>query len=507
MKAATSKHTQELIEQVGAGTGMTPERIVKSCRDTDGFETPELNDKLYLHFGGFRRIENLEPYVNLKALWLEGNGLTKIEGLGTLSQLRSLFLGQNNISKIEGLEGCPLLVTLDLRHNMIAKVEGLRHLTSLVSLNLAKNALSTPASIAELQYCPSLATLDITQNELPGDSEEASSHAIQRAAATATALEGSTSAASAATTTEGEIIEEPDSVIAALQGFRRLTALFTKGNPFARDTRHYRKSVLASLPNLQYLDDRPVFEVERASVKAWVSSGAEGERQAREAFAASEKAEQKNSMERFKAWQESVRERRQKELADYNERARAEGEPEIASLADLPRKSFVSYGAVSEQRASEEAKMRRLLARAERVSYKELWVDGDIYIVCFIFTHWFSTLLYCRPLNRAASTAQRQWLSLTKMLQPPKEPRQKPRPVARVEGMTKRKSCHRWKLGQGRPRRKVPPQSEPQLPAMSIRAFWTAQSRRPHQRRQHRRLLGQLRLRQGQVVARRVWSQ
>ena len=37
-----------------------------ACIDNDGFETPELNDKLFLHFAGFRRIENLEEYTSLK---------------------------------------------------------------------------------------------------------------------------------------------------------------------------------------------------------------------------------------------------------------------------------------------------------------------------------------------------------------------------------------------------------------------------------------------------------
>jgi dynein assembly factor 1 len=45
------------------------------------YRTKELNDKLYLHYKGFRKIEGLEEFTSLKCLYLEGNGFSKIEGL------------------------------------------------------------------------------------------------------------------------------------------------------------------------------------------------------------------------------------------------------------------------------------------------------------------------------------------------------------------------------------------------------------------------------------------
>jgi dynein assembly factor 1 len=65
------------------------------------YRTPELNEKLYLHykgthfsvvmqFIGFTKIQNLEQFTDLKCLYFEGNGkirsfelegVTKIEGL------------------------------------------------------------------------------------------------------------------------------------------------------------------------------------------------------------------------------------------------------------------------------------------------------------------------------------------------------------------------------------------------------------------------------------------
>lgn len=39
---------------------------------------------------GFKRIEGLEKYFNLKSIWLECNGITKIENLGHLTKLRMM---------------------------------------------------------------------------------------------------------------------------------------------------------------------------------------------------------------------------------------------------------------------------------------------------------------------------------------------------------------------------------------------------------------------------------
>lgn len=65
---------------------MTPTLLRRLCIEQDGYETPELNDKLYLHFQGFPSLcpQALAPYVGLKALWLDSNGLSEIEGLNHL---------------------------------------------------------------------------------------------------------------------------------------------------------------------------------------------------------------------------------------------------------------------------------------------------------------------------------------------------------------------------------------------------------------------------------------
>lgn len=56
------------------------------------YRTKELNDKLYLHYKGFRCIENMEGFTGLKCLYIEGNGLTEISGLEPCTKLRCLYI-------------------------------------------------------------------------------------------------------------------------------------------------------------------------------------------------------------------------------------------------------------------------------------------------------------------------------------------------------------------------------------------------------------------------------
>jgi hypothetical protein len=65
-----------------SNTLMTLRYLKQICKEQKGYQTPELNDIIYLHFKGFAKIENLDAYFGLKSLWLEGNGIGKIENLG-----------------------------------------------------------------------------------------------------------------------------------------------------------------------------------------------------------------------------------------------------------------------------------------------------------------------------------------------------------------------------------------------------------------------------------------
>jgi dynein assembly factor 1, axonemal len=54
-----------------------------------------------------------------------------------------------------------------------------------------------------------------------------------------------------------------------LKALPSLHCLYLKGNPVVSKIKSYRKTVIAALPNLTYLDDRPVFEVEQRCALAW----------------------------------------------------------------------------------------------------------------------------------------------------------------------------------------------------------------------------------------------
>lgn len=63
---------------------MNSYNLKEICLQNNQYEFPELNEKLYLHFKGFTKIENLCEYKNLKTLWLECNCIKKIENLDNL---------------------------------------------------------------------------------------------------------------------------------------------------------------------------------------------------------------------------------------------------------------------------------------------------------------------------------------------------------------------------------------------------------------------------------------
>lgn len=85
---------------------MTKASLKALCRKDNLYGTPALNDKLYLHYKGFRAIASLEEYTGLKVLWLEGNGFVELAGLDAQTQLVTLYAQENLIEAIAGLQAC-----------------------------------------------------------------------------------------------------------------------------------------------------------------------------------------------------------------------------------------------------------------------------------------------------------------------------------------------------------------------------------------------------------------
>ena len=112
---------------------MTAKWLKAHCKENGGYGTPELNDKLYLHFQGFDRIQNLEAYTGLKSLFLEGNGLEDLEGLSACVELRCLFAQQNMVTAIP--PSLPVsLSTLNVSNNNVSHLRNVARLVELQTL-------------------------------------------------------------------------------------------------------------------------------------------------------------------------------------------------------------------------------------------------------------------------------------------------------------------------------------------------------------------------------------
>ncbi|PRP83891.1 rhamnogalacturonase B [Planoprotostelium fungivorum] len=224
--------TEEETEQTGPR--ITKKWLRDHCKQRKLYMTPELNDKLYLHYQGFSKIEQLEEYTGLKALWLESNGITKIEGLDHQPQLR--YLMNNLIGKLENLESLLQLDTLALSNNHVGKIENIEKLTKLHTLQLDSNQLETLEDVEQLTSCPSIGVLELSNNR----------------------------------------ISDPG-ILDILSQLPNLGVLHLSGNPVIGKIANYRKTMICRLQRLTYLDDRPVFPKDRRLAEAWQRGGSEAE--------------------------------------------------------------------------------------------------------------------------------------------------------------------------------------------------------------------------------------
>ena len=208
------------------------------------YRTHELNDILYLHYKSFKKIQNLDTFINLKVLYLEGNAISKIEGLDKLVNLTSLYLHENCIEKIEGLDNLCNLANLNISDNLIKKIENLKGLKNLSNLLLKRNRIGIKG-IEDLQGLLELgkeiAVIDLSDN----------------------------------------LIQDPKIVDEILTKFVDLRVIYLKGNDVVRKIPNYRKTLISKIDTLKYIDDKPIFDDEKRFALAFTRGGYEEERKER----------------------------------------------------------------------------------------------------------------------------------------------------------------------------------------------------------------------------------
>jgi len=212
---------------------LSSEYLKELCEEKGLYVQPHLNERLYLHFKAIKKIQGLQPYVNLKALWLENNMLSSIQGLDHLKNLTTLYLHHNSIDKIEGLSNLSNLVILNLSFNRIKTCDGLQELKKLKTLDLSNNMFTDINDCEQLVELTSLTNLDIRDNQ----------------------------------------IDNYKDVLPLFERLETITNLQLAGNPACRLISNYRRQFILHMANLSYFDEKPVFDQERQLAIAFSEGG------------------------------------------------------------------------------------------------------------------------------------------------------------------------------------------------------------------------------------------
>lgn len=109
------------------------------------------------------KIDLLDQFPELEALWLDKNRIKNITGLNKANRLEQLVLDNNQITSLAGLENCTALTELQINNNGLTSLQGISALQSLKKLSVSNNKLE---KINEISGLPHLAKLIADHNSI-----------------------------------------------------------------------------------------------------------------------------------------------------------------------------------------------------------------------------------------------------------------------------------------------------------------------------------------------------
>ena len=175
-----------------------------------------------------------------------------------MQNLAMLYLHQNLIKEITGLDKLTNLTTLNLSHNRITKLSGLEKCQNLERIDISHNHILDIDECSALHELKQLTCLDLRENH----------------------------------------IDTPNTVIAFFEKIPSMNCLYMSKNPCVRKISGYRKNLTIAMPNLHYLDERPLFEAERLTADAFKRGGKEEEERVRQEWADNKKRREKENIDR-----------------------------------------------------------------------------------------------------------------------------------------------------------------------------------------------------------------
>lgn len=262
---------------------MTKEVLVQACKANKGYAPPHLNDQIYLHCKGFMKIENLEEYTELKALWLEQNSIADLSGLAFQQKLVSLFIHNNALITLQHYDA-PLhnLRMLNISHNYLTNLKGISTFCPLLeTLQCSHNHISSMEACEDLWgLSKTLTSIDLSFNKIERFQAMTPEEQEASDAADAASQAQKVVASDVVVRWPGETPAGKDPI--QLVNFFKdhlpnVSVIYLHGNALTHGMKQYRRQMILHLPKLTYLDERPVFADERRVVMAWGAGGEKAE--------------------------------------------------------------------------------------------------------------------------------------------------------------------------------------------------------------------------------------